>query len=446
MVQIWGGMQDWDYYYHGEHHVTLEISDIKSPPYTQMNSYWEENRDAMLWWLQRVWTGLGGEVLDARNNTPLDATVTLVGRDVPNTILTDPAVGDYHRVIQDGTYTLEASAEGYLSQTADISVFSGTLTTRDFYMCPEIPWVVSGTITDSVSGLPLEANIEFTGSRQVTSSDPANGQYSISVCPSTYTMHVSAPWHYPQDREVNIDHNQVQNFSLDPTPNLSPSSKHVSSTSVVPGDVVQYQLHVENLGLTSLVIVTDTLPISLTWTGDLTATQGIPIFDNGQILWQGDVAPGEPVTITYGITVNQCLPAGTSILNIAQFDDGVNGIITGKVTLDVGNAPPSVPAYPSPFDGANQQPITSTLSWISTDLNCDPLTYDIAFGTVSPPPLFEYGLTMPFYDPGILNLASTYYWKVIAHDGEYQVIGPVWSFSTTDGLKRTWLPLSNKGD
>ncbi len=442
---IYGGMQDWAYYYHGEHHVTLEISWTKSPAFNLMDGFWDRNRDAMLWWLQRVWTGMGGMVLDARNSAPLSATLTIVGRGVPNTILTDPQVGDYHRVIGDGSYTLEASADGYLSQTADISVVSGTLTSRDFYLCPNVPRVVSGTITDSVSGLPLQATIEFIGSRQVTSSDPGSGEYLLTVCPAGYTMHVSAPWHYPQEREVNIDHDQVQNFALDPTPNLSPSTKQASSTSVLPEDVVQYQLHVENVGTSTTVLVTDTLPISLTWTGDLTATQGIPTFVAGQILWHGEVAPGEPVTISYGAQVNQCLPAGTTILNIAEFNDSLNGIITGKVTLDVGNAAPSVPASPSPVDGSVRQPISSSLSWVSTDLNCDQVTFDIAFGPVSPPPIIAYGLTTPVYDLGVLNAGTTYYWQVIAHDGETTIIGPVWKFSTIDELNRIFLPLATRG-
>jgi len=80
---IYGGMQDWAYYYHGEHHVTLEISNTKMPSFNQMDRYWDQNRDAMLWWMQRVWTGLGGLVLDARDRTPLDATLTLVGKETP---------------------------------------------------------------------------------------------------------------------------------------------------------------------------------------------------------------------------------------------------------------------------------------------------------------------------------------------------------------------------
>jgi uncharacterized repeat protein (TIGR01451 family) len=440
---IYGGMQDWDYYYNGEHHVTIEISDNKYPPFEQMGTYWEHNREAMLWWLGRVWTGMSGQVLDARDNTPLDATITLAGRGTPNTILTDPQAGDYHRVISAGDYTLNVSSNGYIGQIADVTIYSDTLTTHDFYLCPETPWVVSGIITDSVSGLPLQATVELIGSRQVTSSNPDSGYYSLEVCPATYTMQVRAPWHVAEERLVTVDHDQTQNFALDPTSNLSPSSKQASSTQVLPEDEVQYQLSVVNIGASVSVTVTDTLPISLTWTGDLTATQGIPTFEAGQIRWQGEVALSQPVTITYGVSVNQCLPAGTSILNIAEFDDGLTGIITGKVTLGVVNADPSTPASPLPIDDAMQQPITTTLAWEpSIDLNCDAITYDLAFGTISPPPIIDYGLTSPYYDPGVLVSGTTYYWEVVVQDGHSMIIGPVWSFSTAKERQSIFLPLT----
>lgn len=441
---IYGGMQDWAYYYHGEHHVTLEISFTKSPPFTQMDYYWDNNRDAMLWWMQQALTGLGGEVLDARDDTPLDATLTLLGRDVPNTIFTDPQVGDYHRVISPGSYTLESDSEGYLSQTADVTVYSGTVTTRDFYLCPTDTWTVSGTVTDSLTGFPLEANIEFAGSPQATVTDPTTGHYTVSICPSTYTMTVSSMWHYPEERAVIIDHHQTQDFALDPTPNLSPSTKASSFSHALPGEVVQYQLHVLNAGETSSVLVTDTLPAGVTWTGELTATQGTPIFDAGRILWQDDVAPYQPVTITYAISLNQCLPAGLSLLNIAEFDDRVNEVVTSKVDLGVDNAPPGFPSNPSPMDGTIGQPITTTLSWSpSIDLNCDDLTYDLALDTNPTPSVVATGLSTPGFDPGPLLPGTTYYWQVIVSDGLVEVPGPVWRFTTQNILNLLFLPISS---
>jgi len=126
---------------------------------------------------------------------------------------------------------------------------------------------------------------------------------------------------------------------------------------------------------------------------------------------------------------------------VAEFDDGVNGIITGKVELVVANAPPSLPASPSPNNGSLQQPITTTLAWSpSTDLNCTPVTYDIAFGTSPTPEIVATGLLIPEYDPGILLPGRTYYWYVIAHDDLSQVQGPTWRFSTNSLW--TYLPLT----
>jgi len=44
-----------------------------------------------------------GRVLDALTDAPLDAILTISGMATPNFVLTDPAVGDYHRVISPGT-------------------------------------------------------------------------------------------------------------------------------------------------------------------------------------------------------------------------------------------------------------------------------------------------------------------------------------------------------
>ncbi|MFZ2098014.1 MAG: M14 family zinc carboxypeptidase, partial [Anaerolineales bacterium] len=294
---IYGGMQDWAYNYRGEHHVTLEISFTKSPPFNQMDSYWEHNREAMLWWMQQAWTGLNGEVLDARDSTSLDATLTLVGRDVPNTILTDPEIGDYHRVISPGSYTLNASAACYQNQSSEVSVISGTITTQDFYLTPMV--------------------------------------------------------------------------------DLSPSKKTASIDQAFPGDVINYQLRVDNSCLSTTATLTDSLPSSVTWTGYLTATQGIPIYNDSQILWTGEVLQNQPITITYSVSVNQCLAAGSDILNTAELFDGIAETITRTALVEVNNAPPSLPDSPSPIDAALNQPITTTLAWApSIDLNCDAITYD----------------------------------------------------------------------
>jgi len=256
-------------------------------------------------------------------------------------------------------------------------------------------------------------------------------------------MRVSAPWHYPEERLVTVNHSQAQDFALVPTSNLSPSDKTATNTHPLPSEVVQYQLHVNNLSGVTSATVTDTLPISVTWTGFLTATQGLPVFEAGQILWQGEVTQSQPVTITYAVTVNQCLPADTTFLNLAQFSDGVNGVITSKVASQVANAAPSLPGAPNPMDGSTNQPVSIPLSWApSTDLNCDALTYDLYLGTSPTPPLVVSGLTIPGYEIEDLRNGTKYDWYVVAHDGLTQVASPTWRFTTTG--ERLFLPLTVK--
>ncbi|MBI4319075.1 MAG: DUF11 domain-containing protein, partial [Chloroflexi bacterium] len=61
------------------------------------------------------------------------------------------------------------------------------------------------------------------------------------------------------------------------------------------------------------------------------ATAGTPSYSGGNVLWNGSVAVGTPVVITYRATVNSPLPDGTLITNTAQVDNGL-GTVTSTAT------------------------------------------------------------------------------------------------------------------
>ncbi len=105
-----GGMQDWNYRYMGNNEVTIELSNIKEPSASTIPTFWDENRDSMLAYIETCLIGVRGIVYDAGTGQPLDATVRVVGRD--HDVYTDPDVGDYHRMLIDGTYDLEFEARG----------------------------------------------------------------------------------------------------------------------------------------------------------------------------------------------------------------------------------------------------------------------------------------------------------------------------------------------
>jgi hypothetical protein len=132
---ISGGMQDWNYVWPGCFEVTIEISNTFSPSVSQLSTYWNNNRESMLSYMERVHTGVRGVISDSRSGIPLPATAEVEGRDRP--VFTDPDVGDYHRLLLPGTYTLTFSAAGHEPQTiTGVEVLDGTATRLDMALDP----------------------------------------------------------------------------------------------------------------------------------------------------------------------------------------------------------------------------------------------------------------------------------------------------------------------
>lgn len=77
------------------------------------------------------------------------------------------------------------------------------------------------------------------------------------------------------------------------------------------------------------------------------------------------------------------------------------------------------------------QASTAQLEWTASDVDNDPLTFDVYFGTVNPPTTkvlenhsaLTYNVT--------LNPSTIYYWKIDVNDGKGgKSIGQVWNFKT----------------
>ena len=124
--------------------------------------------------------------------------------------------------------------------------------------------------------------------------------------------------------------NYQRNASLSegsPDGTLKDSVKKVWPRLPAPGDVLTYTLLLENPGPDLPgVRVTDTLPVELQVLGDLWASAGSYGASVGPgptvITWTGTVQDGQPVTITYGVTISQGINGPTAVLNRALVDDG----------------------------------------------------------------------------------------------------------------------------
>ena len=132
--EIHGGRQDFMTYFHGGREITVELSETDLLPADELDDYWQWNRRAILDFIDHAHRGIRGTVTD-RNGRPLAATVEVVGIDRAedgSTVRTDPAVGDFHRLLLPGLYDLRVEAPGYNTlEISGIAVSEGDATEVD---------------------------------------------------------------------------------------------------------------------------------------------------------------------------------------------------------------------------------------------------------------------------------------------------------------------------
>ena len=120
-----------------------------------------------------------------------------------------------------------------------------------------------------------------------------------------------------------------------PAPVLVTSAKGPSGDFYPPDSAVTYTLALRNTGnLTATARLTDTLLGVMTLLTDtLTATLGTPVASDRSITWQGDVAAGEQVTVTYVMSPTGGVSLLTPITNTVTFDDGIHPPFSRQATV-----------------------------------------------------------------------------------------------------------------
>jgi len=96
-----------------------------------------------------------------------------------------------------------------------------------------------------------------------------------------------------------------------------------------------------------------------------------------------------------------------------------------SITDPLPNNPPYTPNNPDPENDAIDVSVNMIVSWAGGDQDPgDTVTYDVFFGTGSPPPQIVWNQSDISYNPGTLNYEQTYYWKIVAWDnhGEEQLM------------------------
>ncbi|MGH0128102.1 UNVERIFIED_CONTAM: hypothetical protein FKN15_060268 [Acipenser sinensis] len=106
-----GGMQDYNYVWGQCFEITLELSCCKYPPADQLADFWQENRAALLAYMQQVHLGVKGQVLDVDGNPIPSAVVEVQGRNNICPYKTNKH-GEYYRLLLPGMYTFVVTVPG----------------------------------------------------------------------------------------------------------------------------------------------------------------------------------------------------------------------------------------------------------------------------------------------------------------------------------------------
>jgi len=103
-----------------------------------------------------------------------------------------------------------------------------------------------------------------------------------------------------------------------------------------------------------------------------------------------------------------------------------------ELTVSAPNEPPADPWDPSPRSGADNVDRPVTLTWKCSDIDGDPILYDLYFGTNDTRmSVIQRDLDTASYVLSNLNSNVRYYWRVVARDDHGNTVyGPTWSFWT----------------
>lgn len=120
-----GGMQDFNYLYSNCLELTLELSCCKYPEEATLQGHWQDNKEALLSYLEAALGGLRGLVTDTTGAAVQGAVVTVLGLEEKN--VTTSFSGEWWRLLAPGQYCVRALSEDLSSASGWREVTVGAI-------------------------------------------------------------------------------------------------------------------------------------------------------------------------------------------------------------------------------------------------------------------------------------------------------------------------------
>ncbi len=191
-----GSRQDFMTYFRNCREITMEISDVKLLPADELPDYWEYNRESFLLYIEETSYGFRGNVTNQEGN-PIYAQIEVLDHDIDNSqIMSDKILGNYHRMIEAGTWDIEASAYAYQNIVINgIQTEYNEINWLDIEMLPAIDAInLTGSVRDIESGEVIpDAVIQVQNAPVAPVTSNGNGEYSLFLLEDDFEFIVNAP-------------------------------------------------------------------------------------------------------------------------------------------------------------------------------------------------------------------------------------------------------------
>ena len=175
-----GSRQDWMNYFAHCREITLEISNTKTPPASELENFWTYNYRSFLNYLEQAIYGIRGTVIDGCTYEPIKALITINNHDTDSSqVYSHLPHGDYYRPIAAGSWTMIVSAPGYQSDTiTSITIENKSIAMRNITLYPYPP-VADFTVdvTNTCTGIVNFINNSITSVNSLFLWDFGDGTY-----------------------------------------------------------------------------------------------------------------------------------------------------------------------------------------------------------------------------------------------------------------------------
>lgn len=169
---------------------------------------------------------LAGVVCDTDNNWVTNASVTVSKNGIPVGTYSVDSLGGYSITLEEGTYVVTITADGFVSMTATVSITENEMTSLNATLVRAGNGTITGTVVSATTALPLDSVLisvrsgfnALSGDVIATTSTDANGYYSIDLPSGYYTFELSCANYTPGQINVAVEGNTSKsaNGSLSP--------------------------------------------------------------------------------------------------------------------------------------------------------------------------------------------------------------------------------------